>query len=35
MSKILHDMAPALDYSQEARNLWERLGGADNHFLNQ
>merc|ERR1712156_968804 len=21
-----HDMAPALDYSQEARNLWERLG---------
>ena len=29
MSRINNDMAPALDYSQEARDLWERLGEAD------
>ena len=28
MSRINNDMAPALDYSQEARDLWGRLGEA-------
>ena len=27
MSNIHHNMAPALDYSLEAKKLWERLGG--------
>ena len=29
MSRINSDVAPALDYSQEARDLWGRLGEAD------
>ena len=29
MSRINSDMAPALDYSQEARDLWGRLGEAE------
>ena len=33
MSRINNDMTPALDYSQEARDLWGRLGEADMFVL--
>ena len=29
MSNIHHNMTPALDYSLEAKKLWEKLGKTD------